>query len=151
MSEALGARHDACVLTLLLAIESTGHVFFERIARYIARIGETRRLRYFSQSHLDVEMAHDVFEKDTDAQIESLALAPEVREEALQLVDRCYRELTAMYDGIEAQIAAHASGAASVRSRPRPGIGAGLHASAAPSLRPFARRAPARDGARRTR
>ncbi|WP_437670030.1 iron-containing redox enzyme family protein [Sorangium sp. So ce131] len=151
MSEALGARHDACVLTLLLAIESTGHVFFERIARYMARIGETRRLRYFSQSHLDVEKAHDVFDEDTDAQLEALVLAPEVRDEALQLVDRCYRDLIAMYDGIEAQIAARAAGAPSVRSRPRPAIGAGRHMSSAPPPRPFARHALPLEVARRRR
>lgn len=107
-SEAFGARHDACQLTLLLTLESAGHVFFERFARYLARIGERRRLRYFSQKHLDVERAHDVFEEGAGARIEAIPLDEEARREASALVDRCYREMTAMFDAFEAQIAASA-------------------------------------------
>ncbi|WP_437964369.1 hypothetical protein WMF04_32235 [Sorangium sp. So ce260] len=144
VSDALCARHDACRLTLLLTLESAGHVFFERVARYLERIGERSRLRYFSQTHLDVERAHDVFEEDTDARIEAIVLDREARAEALQLVERCYRELTGMFDGIEAQIAAGAARAVASPSRPRPSRGTAIHAARTPGLRPFARRASGR-------
>ncbi|WP_437950079.1 hypothetical protein WME98_04145 [Sorangium sp. So ce296] len=154
LSEALRARHDACRLTLLLTLESAGHVFFERVARYLERIGERRRLRYFSQTHLDVEKAHDVFEEDTDARIEAISLDQETRTEALQLIDRCYRELTGMFDAIEAQIAAGAARPALAPSRPRSAREAAREAARGaaprvvrtPVMRPFARRAPRGDG-----
>ncbi|XXX73072.1 hypothetical protein WMF30_36025 [Sorangium sp. So ce134] len=145
LSDALSARHDACLLTLLLTLESAGHVFFERVARYFARIGERRRLRYFSQTHLDVEKAHDVFEEDTDARIEAIALDQEARTEALRLVDRCYRELTGMFDTFEAQIAAGAARPQARPSRPQPARGA-ARVARTPALRPLARRASRADG-----
>ncbi|WP_437605609.1 hypothetical protein WMF20_31540 [Sorangium sp. So ce834] len=146
LSDAVRARHDAGRLTLLLTLESAGHVFFERVARYLVRIGERRRLRYFSQTHLDVERAHDVFEEDTDARIEAIALDEEARTEALQLIERCYRELTGMFDAIEAQVAAGAARPALAPSRPRPVRGAALRVARTPVPRPFARRAPRGDG-----
>ncbi|WP_437284884.1 hypothetical protein [Sorangium sp. So ce406] len=151
MSEAFTARHDASQLTLLLTLESAGHVFFERFARYLERTGERRRLRYFSQTHLDVEKAHDVFEECNDARIETLELDDEAQREALQLVERCYRQLTAMFDAFEAQIAAGAARAEPAPSRPRSARGAAIHAGSAPAPRPFARRAPSGDDARRPR
>lgn len=144
VSDALCARHDACRLTLLLTLESAGHVFFERVARYLVRIGERRRLRYFSQTHLDVEKAHDVFEEHTDARIEAIVLDQEARTEARQLIDRCYRELTAMFDNIEAQIAAGAARPGAASSMPRSARGTAIHAARTPALRPFARRASGR-------
>ncbi|XXY51907.1 hypothetical protein WME91_12265 [Sorangium sp. So ce269] len=141
MAEAFNARHDASQLTLLLTLESAGHVFFERFARYLERIGEQRPLRYFSQTHLDVEKAHDVFEDCTDARIESMVLAPEVQAEALQLVDRCYRELQGMFDGFEALIEESARRPAPASSRRGSAREAGIHSVRAPALQPFARRA----------
>ncbi|XYH93909.1 hypothetical protein ACMHYB_39585 [Sorangium sp. So ce1128] len=150
VAEAFNARHDASQLTLLLTLESAGHVFFERFARYLERIGERRRLRYFSQTHLDVEKAHDVFEDCTDARIESMVLTPEVQAEALQLVDRCYRELQGMFDRFEALIEESAARSTPAPSRRGSARGAVTHAVRAPALQPFARRA-ARDDGRRPR
>ncbi|KYG03759.1 hypothetical protein BE21_04445 [Sorangium cellulosum] len=145
LSDALGARHDTCRLTLLLTLESAGHVFFERVARYLVRVGERRRLRYFSQAHLDIEKAHDIFEEDTDARIEAIVLDQEERAEALRVSDRCYRELTGMFDAFEAQIAAGAARPQARPSMPQPARGAALRFARTPVLRPSARR---RGGAR---
>ncbi|WP_437954982.1 hypothetical protein WME76_25915 [Sorangium sp. So ce119] len=148
VAEAFRVRHDASQLTLLLTLESAGHVFLERVARYLERIGERRRLRYFSRTRLDMEKAHGIFGEDTDARLESIVLDPEARAEALQLVDRCYRELHGMFDEIEAQIADTSARAGVVPSKREPARGAGVQSVRAHALRPFARRA-ARDDVHR--
>ncbi|WP_438014305.1 hypothetical protein WMF18_25725 [Sorangium sp. So ce315] len=150
VAEPFMARHDASQLTLLLTLESAGHVFFERVARYLERTGERRPLRYFSRTHLDVEEAHDVFNGGADARLESIVLDEEARAESLALIDRCYRELHGMFGAIEAQIADAAARAGAPPSRREPARGAGVQSASAPALRPFARRAP-RDDARRPR
>ncbi|WP_437284882.1 hypothetical protein [Sorangium sp. So ce406] len=147
VAEAFRMRHDASQLALLLALDSAGHVFFDRVARYLERIGE-RRLRYFSRTHLDMGKAHGVLGEDTDARLESMVLDPEARAEALQLVDRCYRELHGMFDELEAQIADAAARAGLPASRREPARGAGVQSVRAHALRPFARRA-ARDDVHR--
>jgi len=102
-SEVYLAPNDACRITLLLAIESAGHVFFEAVAAHVER---TRRsaepaLKYFSRFHIDVEKKHALFEEEADAYLSSIALPAAVREQATALVDRCYRAFQAMFDDIE--------------------------------------------------
>ncbi|WP_437730664.1 hypothetical protein [Sorangium sp. So ce1335] len=144
VAQAFRVRHDAGRLTLLLTLDSAGHVFFERVARYLERIGERRCLRYFSREHLDMEKAHGVFGEDTSARLESVVLDPEARAEALQLVDRCHSELDGMFDALEAQIAEAAARA----GVPPPAMGAGAQSVRTHALRPFARRAARDDGHR---
>jgi len=57
---------DAGRVALLLALESTGHVFFEQVAAAVDRLCPELPLRYFSRFHLGVELDHELFTEPTD-------------------------------------------------------------------------------------
>ncbi|HEY8072661.1 MAG TPA: hypothetical protein VIF62_01085, partial [Labilithrix sp.] len=62
VAEALGAKTGASKVVVLLALESTGHVFFTETAAFVRRRG-CEGLKYFSEHHLAVEKSHAVFEE----------------------------------------------------------------------------------------
>lgn len=106
-SEVYLAPSDACRITLLLAIESAGHVFFEAVASHVERTrapGDPA-LKYFSRFHIEVEKKHALFERQVDAYLSSLVLPAPAREQAAGVVDRCYRAFFAMFDEIERRLA----------------------------------------------
>lgn len=105
------APNDACRISLLLAIESAGHVFFEAVASHVehTRAPSDPALKYFSRFHFDAEKKHALFEKRVDAYLSSMTLPPRTSEQALALVDRCYRALLAMFDDIERRLAGQAA------------------------------------------
>jgi len=87
-------------IVLLLSIESTGHVFFEKIVQKTQQIGEDKNLKYFSSSHLDAEMGHSLFEKQLEDNLHATALPGGIRHDALALVDRCYAAFDQLFDGL---------------------------------------------------
>jgi hypothetical protein len=99
MSEVFRAGDDRLRVLLLLTLESAGHVFFEAIARRVDMAGMSRRLRYFSFSHLDAEEQHDVFGEEMGRAVAAIDLG-DIREEAFAMVDRCYAAFDAMFDGL---------------------------------------------------
>lgn len=101
ISEVYRAQSDYERIILILALESTGHIFFEKIASYFERFGVVQCLQYFSRTHIDVEKAHEVFEKQMEATLSAIELPAEVRERCLQLVDRAYKAFNEMFDFFE--------------------------------------------------
>jgi hypothetical protein len=110
-SEVYTAPNDACRITLLLAIESAGQVFFEAVASHVERTRAPTDppLQYFSRSHLEAEKKHAVFERNADAYLPSMPLPPPTRRQALRLVERTYRAFLAMFDDIERRLAGSTS------------------------------------------
>jgi hypothetical protein len=104
VAEVFGAKSDLERIALVLALESTGHVFFERIATYLEemRFGRYNEFRYFSRKHLDVELDHEVFEDDKEELIENLPMTPEQEQACIAMVDRAYVAFNAMFDHLEA-------------------------------------------------
>ncbi len=104
VAEVFGAGSDLERIGLVLALESTGHVFFERIATYLEemRFGRYNEFRYFSRKHLDVELDHEVFEDDKEELIENLPMTPEQEQACIAMVDRAYVAFNAMFDHLEA-------------------------------------------------
>jgi hypothetical protein len=100
VSEVFRATDDRLRLVLIKTLESAGHVFFENVAGVVERAGRTRALKYFSFSHLEVEKGHEVFERQMMEKISGIQLPPRVREQAEQLVDRCYAAFGAMFDAL---------------------------------------------------
>ncbi|HZI14191.1 MAG TPA: hypothetical protein VE153_27735 [Myxococcus sp.] len=103
VAEVFQAQSDAERIALVLALESTGHVFFERIATYLEETGYPRynEFRYFSRKHLDVELDHEVFEDEKEALIENLPMTPAQEQACMALVDRIYVAFTTMFDHLE--------------------------------------------------
>ena len=72
VAEVLRDQSGAQRVALLLALEPTGHVFFERISAAVDRICPDLPLRYFGPSHLTVEKDHDLFAESTNAELERI-------------------------------------------------------------------------------
>ncbi len=100
MSEIYKAEDERINIALLLTLESSGHVFFEKVVNQVKKTGENENLKYFSSNHLDVELAHAIFEEEMETKMFATKLPINVRRQALQMVDRCYVAFNKMFDGL---------------------------------------------------
>jgi hypothetical protein len=78
-------------VALLLALEPTGHVFFEEISTAVDRVCPQLPLRYFARTHLGVEKDHDLFAESTNAHLERIVLTDSERASCEAMVSRVYR------------------------------------------------------------
>jgi hypothetical protein len=104
VAEVFMAKSDVERTALVLTLESTGHVFFARIADYLeqTQFPLYSQFRYFARKHLDVELDHDVFEDEKEELIENLPMTAEQEQACIQMVDRVYVAFTGMFDHLEA-------------------------------------------------
>ncbi|KTD21364.1 hypothetical protein [Legionella londiniensis] len=100
LSEIYKIDDEILNIVLLLTLESSGHVFFEKVANQIKKTGEDENLKYFSSTHLEVEMAHAIFEEEMERKLHERKISVNTRREALKLVDRCYEAFNRMFDGL---------------------------------------------------
>lgn len=100
LSEIYKTDNELLNVVLLLTIESSGHVFFEKVVKQVKKTGEDNNLKYFSSSHLEVELAHALFEEEMERKIFEKVLPVDVRRDALKMVDRCYDAFSKMFDGL---------------------------------------------------
>ncbi len=100
MSEVYKLDDELLNVALLLTLESSGHVFFEKVVKQVKKTGEDKNLQYFSSSHLEVEMAHALFEEEMEKKIFAKRLSITRRREALKMIDRCYEAFNTMFDGL---------------------------------------------------
>jgi len=89
-------------IVLLFVIESSGHVFFGKVADQVDKTGEGSKLKYFSRSHLDAELGHAMFQVEDEHVLYAAPLPAKIRQDAIQLVDRCYDDFHKMFDGLVA-------------------------------------------------
>lgn len=101
MAETFKVEDEALNIALLLTLESSGHVFFEKVVKQVKMTGEDRNLQYFSSSHLEVELAHALFEEEMERKLFERRLPIEIRRDALKMVDRCYDAFNKMFDGLQ--------------------------------------------------
>jgi hypothetical protein len=102
VSEVFRATTDVERITLLLSLESTGHIFFENMANYLERMSVVQSLRYFSRHHIDVEKSHEVFEEEMHGFLDSIVLSEDMSSTAMNLVDRVYSAFHGMFNHFEA-------------------------------------------------
>ncbi|MFC3907775.1 hypothetical protein ACFORL_01600 [Legionella dresdenensis] len=100
MSEIYKAENELLNIALLLTLESSGHVFFEKVVKQVKKTGEDHNLKYFSSSHLEVEMAHALFEDEMEKKLFERHVPVDVRREALKMIERCYDAFSKMFDGL---------------------------------------------------
>jgi hypothetical protein len=104
VAEALHLRDDRLLIVLLLALEAASYVFFTKMAEYLEHDGYPHELQYFGRRHLDAELEHGIVEAEMDNQVErSFETSPELRVEALALVDRIFHAFTGMFAGFVAR------------------------------------------------
>jgi hypothetical protein len=70
------------------------------VAEQMEKTGEDRKLKYFSRSHLNVELAHALFDEEMERALFAKPLPAVVRRDAIQMVDRCYDAFDKMFDGL---------------------------------------------------
>lgn len=100
VAESYRAESDAARVVLLLSLESTGHIFFDRVSRYLAAKPINDKLRYFSDFHLRVEQAHALFEVEMERVLWARTLTEAERAEAISLVDRVFDAFDTMFNGL---------------------------------------------------
>lgn len=100
MSEIYQTTDERVNIALLLTLESSGHVFFEKVTKQVKQAGENDNLKYFSSNHLDVELAHALFEGEMERKLFEMEVPISVRREALKMIDRCYDSFNKMFDGL---------------------------------------------------
>lgn len=100
LAEMYKTDNELLNIALLLTIESSGHVFFEKVVKQVKKTGEDSNLKYFSSSHLEVELAHALFEEEMERQLYEKPVPVNVRRDALKMIDRCYEAFSDMFDGL---------------------------------------------------
>lgn len=100
MAEMYQLDEEILNVVLLLTIESSGHVFFEEVVKQVQKTGEDKNLKYFSSSHLEVEMAHALFESEMERNIYERRISLSTRRKGLKTVDHCYDAFNKMLDGL---------------------------------------------------
>lgn len=100
MSELFKINDERLNVALLLTLESSGHIFFDKVVKQVKKTGEDKNLQYFSSSHLEVELAHAMFEEEMEKQLFAIRLPITVRRDALKMIDRCYEAFNKMFDGL---------------------------------------------------
>lgn len=100
MAEIYKSEDELVNIALLLTLESSGHVFFEKVVKQVKQAGEDQNLKYFSSSHLDVELAHALFEGEMERKLFERKVPIHVRRDALKMIDRCYDAFNKMFDGL---------------------------------------------------
>ena len=83
---------------LLLVLESSGHVFFEKVSEQVKHTDEDGNLRYFSSSHLEVEKAHALFETEMERTLFETVLDLDTKRQAVLMIERCYKAFHKMFD-----------------------------------------------------
>lgn len=114
VSEALTARDDRVRLTLLLVLEATSDVFASRIGDYLAQASYDGPLYYFSRTHHDREMGHELFMDEAQRDLLSIELPEPVLSDALGLVDRVFDAITEVFADLEARVLRARLGQASI-------------------------------------
>ena len=100
ISEVFSAKDDLVRIVLVLALEGAGHVFFRQVTAFVDAHGHTNDLKYFSMHHLAVEEDHELFEHETEHDIESIKLAPQVEQECLAAIGRVFNAFDQMFNGL---------------------------------------------------
>lgn len=100
VSEVYSATDEMVNIAMLLTLESSGHVFFDKVVSKVKQTGEDKNLQYFSSSHLEVELAHALFEEEMESKLFSMRLPVATRRAALKMIDRCYEGFNEMFDGL---------------------------------------------------
>lgn len=101
MSEVFRATDDRVRITIPLVLEATGHVFFNHVVAYLDRISYEVPLKYFARGHLDVELSHELFEREMNAVLESLVMTDKERAPVLGMIDRSFDLMTSMLDALD--------------------------------------------------
>jgi hypothetical protein len=96
----VSSRHASTREDVNWLIESSGHVFFDKIVNKIQELGEDKNLKYFARSHLDAELAHALFDEEMERELYAEPLTADIRRDARALVDRCYNAFNKMFDGL---------------------------------------------------
>ena len=74
--------------------------YSKKVVKQVKKTGEDKNLQYFSSSHLEVELAHAMFEEQMEKTLFAIKLPISTRRKALKMIDRCYDAFSKMFDGL---------------------------------------------------
>jgi hypothetical protein len=99
VAQTLAARTGAERIVVLLALESTGHVFFTETSRFVRAVG-CEGLAYFSEDHLAVEKGHALFEERAKEILRSIRFDHAERRRAIAVAHACFDAIETMFERI---------------------------------------------------
>ncbi|HEY5800430.1 MAG TPA: hypothetical protein VIT92_09420 [Burkholderiaceae bacterium] len=108
MAEVYREQSDIERIVMLEALESSSHIFFEKIVAFFEAHGVQNALKYFGRQHLDAENSHEMFDMEMEATIAQTILGSGERNACIQLVDRCYQAFHTIFDELESTLAEQA-------------------------------------------
>ena len=109
MAEIFKASDDRIRLVIPIVLEATGFTFFSRAYHFFERTGYQGQLQYFSKDHFQVELNHGLFDDEINDRVQSVRLTDELRQEALDVIDRIFGSITTMVTSIHKKIVANQS------------------------------------------
>jgi len=101
MAEAIRSESDWVRIALVLTMEATGAVFFTHASAYTN--WPASGLMFFSDHHLQVEKAHELFERRMHAFLRAQELTDAEYETTAAAVVRGFAAFDHMFDGMEGQ------------------------------------------------
>lgn len=104
ISQILAAPSDAARLTVGLALEATGSVYFSRVYEFFSCFGLTEGFQFFSRHHWDAEQSHDVYESEIHQQLLAIELAPETRTQALAAARATFSAVARMCEDLSGKM-----------------------------------------------
>ncbi len=106
MADILALEDDFLRVIFLLALESTGHVFFAHVSRQAEASRYARKLHYFAGRHLDLEKGHSMFIRERQRSLYEHVLSPEARARAYTLIDRLYVNVESIMNALTPHVIA---------------------------------------------
>lgn len=104
LAQILVPRSDHARLTVGLALEATGGVFISRVYGFFARLGLSAGLKFFAESHWQVEQSHECLDAELQQRLSDSALPESARQDALRASEATFRAVTLMCDAISDQM-----------------------------------------------
>jgi hypothetical protein len=104
ISQILSAPSDAARLTVGLALEATGGVYFSRVYKFFSDFGLNDGFQFFSRHHWDAEQSHDVFESGVHEQLLALELTSSARAQALAAAASTFGAVARMCEDLSSKM-----------------------------------------------
>lgn len=103
-AEVFRATDDHVRVALPLCLEATGDVFFSRVDHFFERADVGGELLYFSRSHHEVELDHEMFEQAQTEALAAIHLDDASLRACTEMAERVFAAMTRMCLAVDARV-----------------------------------------------
>jgi hypothetical protein len=109
-SEVFRIGDDRLRLVMVEVLEAAAGIFFGNISRFLRRSGHASKLKYLAGVHIDAEEGHEMHGDAQRAELEAMALPPELSAVAMLMVTRMFEAFVRLADAFAEQAVAQEYG-----------------------------------------